>query len=147
MSIMMSEPALHSSGPSPPRNGPSNVVPGLLNDPSSSIIDDSLAGSYYTLPQRQPVILKDSTCYYPDSTFLLSLATPAPAMQYETSTMHVLCHKSVPGKEEDEVAESVLAKEMYRMSCWSRLKFGLEGLPGHLAAVRAVQEAFALDDE
>lgn len=144
MSVMMSEPAHHSSGLSPPRNGPSNVVTGLLNDPSSTIIDDSLAGSYYTLPQRQPVVLEDSTCYYPDSSFLLSLATST--LEFDTSTLHVLCHRPIPGKE-DEVAETILARELYRMSCWSRLKFGLGGLPGHLAAVRAVQDAFAMEDE
>lgn len=144
MSVMMSEPAVSSSGPSPPRNGPPNVVPGLLNDPSSTITDDSLAGSYYTLPQRQPVILEDSTCVYPDSSFLLSLATPT--LEYNTSTMHVLCHRPVPGKD-DEVVDAVLARELYRMSCWSRLKFGLDGMPGHLAAVQAVQDAFVIEDE
>lgn len=144
LSVMMSDPASLSSDLTLPRNGPPNAVPGLLNDPSSTINDDSLTGSFYTLPQRQPVMLEDSTCYYPESSFLLSLATPS--LEYETSTLHLICHRPVAGTE-DEVAESVLAKEMYRMSCWSRLKFGLEGLPGHLAAVRAVQDALSFGEE
>lgn len=147
LSVMMCEPSSFASGPSPLRNGPPNVVPGLLNDPSTTIIDDSLAGSYHTLPQRQPIILENAACYYPESSILISLATPS--LEYDTSTLHVICHKPVPGVE-DEVAENVLAREMYRMSCWSRLKFGLEGLPGHLAAVRAVravQDALAIDED
>jgi hypothetical protein len=144
LSVMMCEPASPFSGLSSPRNGPPNVVPGLLNDPSSTIIDDSLAGSYYTLPQRQPVVLGNSTTFYPESSFFLSLATAA--LEYDTSTLHLICHRPVAGKD-DEVAESVLARELYRMSCWSRLKFGLEGLPGHLAAVHAVQDVLAVDGE
>lgn len=143
MSIMMSEPASPRSGPSAPRNGPANVIPGLINDPLSKITDDSLAGSFYTLPQRHPVTIENTT-WYPESTFLVSLATPS--LEYETTTIHLLCHRPVPG-DDDEVVETVLAREMYRMGCWASVKFGLDGLPGHLAAVRAVQDSLAVDDD
>jgi hypothetical protein len=139
---MMSEPA-SVSGSTVPRNGPPNAQPGIINDPTTTIVDESLAGSYLVLSQRQPVVLEKSTIY-PESTYLLSLATPT--LEHDTSSVHLLFHRPPPGHD-DEAVETVLAKELYRMGCWARVKFGLEGLPGHLAAVRAITGALASLDE
>lgn len=92
------------------------------------------------MSERQPVKVGD-TITFPESSFLVSLATPT--LEHTTSTMHLLYHRPVPGKEEEQ-AEAVLARELHRMSCWSRLKFGLDPMPGHLGAVRAIQDVLAV---
>lgn len=135
---MMSE-ASSDPGLIIPRNGPPNAQPGLINDPTTVVVDESLAGSHFALPLRQPVVIEGTTIY-PESSFLLSTATPT--LEHDTSTVHLLFHRPAPGKD-DEEAEMVLAKELYRIGCWSRVKFGLHGLPGHLAAVRAVVDSMA----
>lgn len=119
-----------------PRNGPPNVPLGIINDPTTLMYDDSLAASYHAMPTRQPVSIgPGETTVYPESTILLSLNTPA--LEYATSSIHVLYKRPPPGKD-DEVPEKVLATELYRASCWSRIKFGHDALPGHLASVHSV---------
>lgn len=144
MSIMMSEAASSSDlAIAIPRNGPPNVQPGIVNDPTTIIADESLAGSHFVLPHRQPVVVENSTVY-PESSFLVSLATPT--LDHDTSCVHLLFHRPAPGKD-DEEAETVLARELYRIGCWSRVKFGFDGLPGHLAAVKAIIDGLAAMEE
>jgi hypothetical protein len=122
-----------------PRPGPANVPQGILTDPSTTIIDESQTGTYIPLSQRQPIPSGESSIYSASS-FLLSLASST--MEYSTSTYHVMFHRPSPGKEDVNVDQE-LAGEMYRLSCWGGMRFGLEGLPAPLAAVDAVRDALS----
>lgn len=136
MSIFICDAARTETDTSRPRPIPPNVPPGIINDLSASIIDESLSATYCTMSTRQPVPCGNEIIYS-DTSFLLSLASSA--TEYYTSTYHVLAHRPAPGKEEEET-EKELATEMYRSACWARMKFGMEGLPAALAAVKAVGE-------
>jgi hypothetical protein len=129
-------PVGHKPRPTP---GPPNVQQSILNDSSTIILDESLAGTYVPLAQRQPILVGDSIIYSA-STFLMSLA--ASNLSYDTSIYHCMYHRPVPGREEED-SDRELANELYRLACWGRMRFGLERLPAPLAAVAVLNEALA----
>jgi hypothetical protein len=122
--------------------GPSNVPLGMLNDPATLLVDESLAGTYSTFSHRQPVPSGDKLVYS-TSSFLLSLASWN--LEYNTSIYHVMFHRPAPVSLDGD-QEKELANQMYKMGCWGRMRFGLEGLPAHLAALVVVDEAFTAGD-
>ena len=139
ITVMMCDPSPSTSQIPKPRSGPANVPQSIFIDPSTTIIDESQAGAYLPFSQRQP-IPSSSGVVYSTSSFLLSLTSSN--CEYKTSTYHLIWHRPVPGTEEDDV-DRELAGEMYRLACWGEMRFGLDGLPGPLAAVDAVRDAFS----
>lgn len=136
---MMCDPSPSSSRIPKPKPGPANVPQGMLTDPSTTIFDESQAGTYLPLSQRQPIPSGGGTIYSASS-FLLSLASST--LEYNTSTYHVVWHRPSPGTEDADVAHE-LAGQMYRLACWGGMRFGLEALPAPLAAIGAVREGMS----
>jgi hypothetical protein len=143
ITVMMCDPSPSTGRLQKPKAGPANVPQGMLTDPLTSIFDESQGGTFLPLSQRQP-IQSGSSVIYSASSFLLSLASST--LEYLTSTYHVIWHRPSPGKEEADVDQE-LAGEMYRLACWGAMRFGLEGLPAPLAAVRAVRNALSTGSE
>lgn len=111
----------------------------MLNDPSTLLVDETLAGTYSTFSQRQSIPSGDGLVYSASS-ILLSLASSN--LDYDTSTYHVMYHRPAPVNLDGD-QEKELANELYKMACWGRMRFGLDGLPAHLAALVVVDEAFS----
>ena len=143
ITVMMCDPSPSTGHITKPKAGPANVSQGMLTDPSTTIFDESQTGAYLPLSQRQP-IQSGTSVIYSDSSFLLSIASSN--LEYSTSTYHVMWHRPSPGSYEADVNQE-LAREMYRLTCWGAMRFGLEGLPAPLAAVGAVRDALSTGAE
>ena len=127
-----------------------NVGAGVLNDPATRIVDESMLGQFWPLTFRSSVSLPStSTAADPDSleprsetlflpSFILSQATPD-ASAHGATTYHIVAHTSPDDpsfKDEDPMA--LFGKDYHRLACYARARFGFEsGLPAHLECVQA----------
>ena len=128
-----------------------NVGAGVLNDPATRLVDESMLGQFWPLTFRSSVSLPSTptaadpepvnspdqlTLFLP--TFILSQATPD-ASAHGATTYHIVAHTSPDDpsfKGEDPMA--LFGKEYHRLACYARARFGFEsGLPAHLECVQA----------
>jgi len=139
-----------------PRPQVVNMSPAVLNDPSTRIIDESLASHYFPLPIRKAVDLPPASSssssirftthretVYPVSSFITSLSTPTILGGHSAMTYYVVSHSPAPGKREEDV-DALLARDFYRLAALGRKRFRFNSAgPLHLEAVRAVLNGVA----
>ncbi|KAK4686309.1 hypothetical protein P7C73_g3822, partial [Tremellales sp. Uapishka_1] len=119
---------------------PTAIVPSILNDPMTIILDESLLARAATFAHRLPVFLPSKETYFPQSSFVLNVSTPS-LSEHRSAVYHLTSHKPVPGNENEDVVE-LLKKEFYKLVCLGRMRFGYEScLPAHLESVRSVMLA------